>query len=232
MTQTMTPVFAREINDDEFSVETEVVEETESPAVIEEKDQNLTSTINIRCYVDEAISEWDETILFTVYNNTTKEIFNFQLNAINGYYDNINIAPGDCYLYATIVNNDGTYELYCPEQNFEITDSINLICAYGDEDFINFLKPNWDKLEFREMTDLSTLPKYEYTEEVEELEERTVSATVESTETENSIELESNEEKESYFDERKINVPGLILLIIMIIYIGFSINKLRQKKRS
>lgn len=227
MTQLNIPVLARELPDEE------TLAGTESVMLIEEEPQNLTSTVNIRCYVDEEISEWDETIIFTIYNATINDTFNFQLNAVNGYYDNINVVPGKCYLYATIMNNDGTYKLYYPEQYFEVADSINLVCAYGDDTFIDSLKPNWDLLEIYEMTDLSTLPEKEMIEDIEITENELTEITIIEEEI-NDAEIKSNDDmNESNSKETgNINIPGLILFIIMIVYIGFNVNKIRQKKRS
>ena len=192
----------------------------------------MTSTVNIRCYVDENIKEWDETIFFSIYNKTINSTTEFQLNAVNGYYDNINVRSGDCYLYATIENNDGTYSLYCPEQEFTVNnDSVDIVCAYGTSEYIESLKPNWNLLQIYEETNISLINKdnvnilnnsSESTEKINEIPE------TEETSTEHLI-MPINEitsQKES----RLLNIPGMILFFIMIVYIGYNIWK--KKKRT
>lgn len=203
-------------------------EELESESASENQEA-LTSTLNIRCYVDPDIMQYNETILFTLYNQTKNETQSFQLESVNDYFNNINIAAGHYFIYATIANNDGTYSLYCPQQEFSVErGSINLICAYGKQEYINNLKKSWGDLKVYEQTDVNAIQNMSTETNSIYKESETEAVITKTTETETIIPVNINEEKT---DSKKqhINIYGIILLIIMIIYIIYSLYKKKRR---
>lgn len=135
---------------------TDIDATSDTPTLINAEDSNVDEqicTVNIRCYPQQEVYDYQETIFCYIYpidgqneSNTEDypEPYSLNLNALNNYRDSINVAPGEYYVVATVEGNNGYFRFYMPNDSTKLTclvdQPISVACAFGDEDFINKIK--------------------------------------------------------------------------------------------